>query len=264
MSETPMALPTVEIVRDGLVATLRLNRPERLNAVNRGLIEDVIAALDALEADGDVRAIILTGAGRAFCAGADLAERKEMSEAEVAVHRKRVVALFDRVARCEKPLVAAVNGAAYGGGAELALLCDVILASEQAAFRFPEVALGIIPGGGGCYTLVQAVGKYRAKELVLTARVVPAAEAEALGLASRVVPAERLLDAAGALAAAIAQNAPISLRQAKRALDFAADHDFASSLAFEAEAYNACVHTADRREALRAFAEKRPPRFVGA
>ncbi|SRR5579884_641241 len=259
-----MLLSTVEIAHDGLVATLRLNRPERLNAVNRGLIEDVIAALDALEADAAVRTIILTGAGRAFCAGADLAERKEMTESQVAAHRKRVVALFDRVARCEKPLVAAVNGAAYGGGAELALLCDVVVASEAAAFRFPEVALGIIPGGGGCYTLVRAVGKYRAKELVLTARVVPAAEAQALGLASRVVPADRLLAEARALAAAIAQNAPISLRQAKRALDFAADHDFASSLAFEAEAYNACVHTADRREALRAFAEKRPPRFGGA
>jgi enoyl-CoA hydratase/carnithine racemase len=259
-----MQFATVEVLPDGPLAALRLNRPERLNAVNRALIEDVIAALDALEADSAVRVVVLTGAGRAFCAGADLAERATLDERAVLAHRKRVVALFDRVAHCEKPLVAAVNGAAYGGGAELALLCDVIVASEDAVFRFPEVALGIIPGGGGCYTLVRAVGRYRAQELVLTARKVAAAEALALGLASYVVPAERLLTEAHALASAIAANAPIAVRQAKRALDFAADHDFASSLAFETEAYNACVHTADRQEALRAFAEKRPPRFVGA
>jgi enoyl-CoA hydratase/carnithine racemase len=254
---------TVEIERDGSRAILRFNRPARLNAVSRELIEDVIAALDALEADLDVRAIVLTGAGRAFCAGADLTERAGLDERAVFAHRKRVVALFDRVGRSETPLVAAVNGVAYGGGAELALLCDVILASEQAVFRFPEVALGIIPGGGGCYTLVQAVGPYRAKELVLTARKVPADEALALGMVSRVVPADRLLAEAIAVAEAIAANAPIAVRQAKRALDFAADHDFASSLAFESEAYNACVHTADRREALQAFKEKRAPRFVG-
>ena len=259
-----MQFATVEVLRHGPLATLRLNRPERLNAVNRALIEDVIAALDALETDPTVRAVVLTGAGRGFCAGADLAERATLDERAVQAHRRRVVALFDRVARCEKPIVAAVNGAAYGGGAELALLCDLVVAAETAVFRFPEVALGIIPGGGGCYTLVQAVGKLRAKELVLTARNVAAAEALTLGLANGVVPPEQLLAEAQALAAAIATNAPIAVRQAKRALDFAADHDFASSLAFEAEAYNACVHTADRREALRAFAEKRPPRFVGA
>jgi enoyl-CoA hydratase/carnithine racemase len=259
-----MSFATVTIDREAPLAILRLNRPERLNAVSRELIEDVIGALDALEADADVRAIVLTGAGRAFCAGADLAERRTLDERAVLVHRKRVVALFDRVARCETPLVAAVNGAAYGGGAELALLCDVILAAEEAVFRFPEVALGIIPGGGGCYTLVRAVGKYRAKELVLTARKVPAAEALGLGLVSRVLPAGQLVVEARALATAIAENAPLAVRQAKRALDFAADHDFASSLAFETEAYHACVHTADRREALQAFAEKRPPRFVGA
>lgn len=259
-----MSFATVTIDRQAPLAILRLNRPERLNAVSRELIEDVIGALDALETDADVRAIVLTGAGRAFCAGADLAERRTLDERAVMVHRKRVVALFARVARCETPLVAAVNGAAYGGGAELALLCDVILAAEEAVFRFPEVALGIIPGGGGCYTLVRAVGKYRAKELVLTARKVPAAEALALGLVSRVLPAGQLVAEARALATAIAENAPLAVRQAKRALDFAADHDFASSLAFETEAYHACVHTADRREALQAFAEKRPPRFVGA
>src|SRR5256885_4899922 len=259
-----MPFATVTVDREAPLAILRLNRPERLNAVSRELIEDVIGALDMLEADADVRAIVLTGAGRAFCAGADLAERRTLDERAVMVHRKRVVALFDRVARCETPLVAAVNGAAYGGGAELALLCDVILAAEEAVFRFPEVALGIIPGGGGCYTLVRAVGKYRAKELVLTARKVPAAEALALGLVSRVLPAAQVVAEAKALATAIAENAPLAVRQAKRALDFAADHDFASSLAFETEAYHACVHTADRREALQAFAEKRPPRFVGA
>src|SRR2546421_4032449 len=224
-----MPFATVTVDREAPLAILRLNRPERLNAVSRELIEDVIGALDTLEADADVRAIVLTGAGRAFCAGADLAERAGLDERAVFAHRKRVVALFDRVARCETPLVAAVNGVAYGGGAELALLCDVILASEQAVFRFPEVALGIIPGGGGCYTLVRAVGKYRAKELVLTARKVPAAEALALGLVSRVLPAARLVAEARALATAIAENAPLAVRQAKRALDFAADHDFASS-----------------------------------
>jgi enoyl-CoA hydratase len=260
MAERPLA---VEIERDGPRATLRLHRPERLNAVSRELIDDVIAALDALEADPDLRAIVLTGAGRAFCVGADLAERAAMDERAVFAHRKRVVALFDRVARCETPLVAAVNGAAYGGGAELALLCDVIVAADEAVFRFPEVALGIIPGGGGCYTLVRAVGLYRAKELVLTARKVAAGEALALGLVSRVVPADRLLAEAHALATAIAENPPIAVRQAKRALNFAADHAFASSLAFETEAYHACIHTADRREALQAFREKRAPRFRG-
>lgn len=254
---------TVEIERDGPQAILRLNRPARLNAVSRELIEDVIAGLDELEADLSVRVSVLTGAGRAFCAGADLAERAQLDEPAVFAHRKRVVALFDRVARCETPLVAAVNGAAYGGGAELALLCDVIVASEEAVFRFPEVALGIIPGGGGCYTLIQAVGLYRAKELVLTARQVAADEALALGMVNRVVPPERLLAEAQTLAGAIAANAPIGARQAKRALNFAAGHDFTSSLAFESEAYHACVHTADRREALQAFKEKRSPRFVG-
>src|SRR2546421_446075 len=168
-----MPFATVTIDREAPLAILRLNRPERLNAVSRELIEDVIGALDALEADADVRAIVLTGAGRAFCAGADLAERRTLDERAVMVHRKRVVVLF--------------------------------------------------------------------------ARKVPAAEALALGLVSRVLPTARLVAEARALATAIAENAPLAVRQAKRALDFAADHDFASSLAFETEAYHACVHTADRR-----------------
>jgi enoyl-CoA hydratase/carnithine racemase len=211
-----------------------------------------------------VRCVVLTGAGdRAFCAGADLKERAGMSDAEVHAFHESLRAAFRAVEAAPQVFVAALNGAALGGGLELALACDLRVAAETAEVGLPEVGLGIIPGGGGTVRLPRAIGVARAKDLILTGRRVGAAEALALGLVSRVAPAGRVREAALALADEVARNAPVSLRQAKRAVDGAFHLPLEEALAFENRMYQDCLGTRDRVEALRAFAEKRRPDFTG-
>ena len=242
-----------------------LNRPDAANAMNTQLGSEIMTLFESLNLDaGDARCVVLTGAGeRAFCAGADLKERHGMSDAAWA--RQHLV--YERMVRamlaCPLPLIAAVNGAAYAGGCELALACDFIYAAATARFALTEVTLGIMPGADGTQTLARAVGERRAKEIILTGTPFDAAQAERWGMVSRVLPAAELLPAALATAETIAKNAPISVRQAKLAIGRGMNMSLWDGLALEIEAYHRMVPTEDRREGIAAFNEKRPPRFKG-
>ena len=240
-----------------------LGEPRR-NSLSVALLRELLEHQARAAADKGLRVVIVTGAGsKAFCAGADLKERARMDEGAVAGFHKAIRAAFDGFEALPQPVVAAVNGVALGGGLELALACDLRIAAVGAELGFPEVGLGIIPGAGGTQRLPRVVGAARAKELILTARRVTAAEALAFGLVGQVVPAAELADAALALAGQVGRNAPISLRQAKRAIDQGLALPLPEALDLENALYQACIPTADRREALRAFAEKRPPVFKG-
>ena len=254
----------VEDRGEGLLL-LTLDRPEVANAMNTQMGRDLLALFDEVNAvPAQQRCIVLTGAGeRAFCAGGDLKERNGMTdEAWQDQHL-----LFERMVRafagCPVPVIGAVNGAAYAGGCELALLCDFIYAAETARFALTEVTLGIMPGAGGTQTLARAVGERRAKEIILTGKPFGAAQAEQWGMVSRVLPQAELLPAALATAETIAHNAPISVRQAKLAISRGMNMSLADGLALEIEAYHRMVPTEDRREGIAAFNEKRPPQFRG-
>ncbi len=254
----------LRIERKGAIEVWTLEGEARRNSLTMALLRELRERVEAAGADRALRAVVLTGAGeRAFCAGADLKERARMSAEEVHGFHAAVRAGFDGIERAPQPFVAALNGVALGGGLELALSCDLRVAAEGVEVGFPEVGLGIIPGAGGCARLPRVVGVARAKDLILTARRVPAAEALSLGLVSRVVPAARLRDEAIGLAEQVARNAPISLRQAKRAVDGGFFLPLDEALAFENRCYQDCLASKDRVEALRAFAEKRPPVFTG-
>jgi enoyl-CoA hydratase len=246
------------------VATVTLNRPDRLNAVSLPLYDELTDALDAIETDATARAVILTGAGRAFCAGADL---KEHGAGDTAGSRGAYVEVGQRVHRrlqvLSKPIVAAVNGAAVGAGLELALACDLVVVAEDAKLRFPELAFGTFVGGGTTYTLVQRIGLTRAKELIMLAEFFSGREAAEMGLANRAVPADRVLEVARSLAKELATRAPLSLALAKRLLDKARHVDSETALSLEADALLDCLASVDWEEGQRAFSEKRPPRFTG-
>ncbi len=255
---------TVEVV-DEHIRVLRLNRPDAANALNTRMGLDGVEFFEAVAMDpGPLRCIIMTGMGdKAFCAGGDLKERNGMTDD--AWRRQHVI--FERLMRaiidCPVPVIAAVNGAAYAGGCEMAACCDFIYAADHARFALTEVRLGIMPGGGGTQNLSRAIGERRAKELILTARPFSAQEALSWGLANRVLPGPELLPAALETARAIAANAPLSVRQAKQSIHRGLQMSLSDGLAFEIEAYNRLVPTSDRMEGIRAFNEKRPPRFTG-
>lgn len=247
------------------VAQITLNRPAAANALNTQMGRDLLALFSGLILDPrGLRCLILTGAGnRAFCAGGDLRERNGMSDADWARQHAIFEQAFYAIMDCPVPIIAAVNGAAYGGGTEMALACDFIHAAEGARFALTEPRLGIIPGGGGTQTLPRAVGLRRAKELIFSTRPFSAAEAESWGMVNCVWPAEGLLPGVAELARTIAANGPIAVRQAKRAMTMGFETDLKTGLALEIEAYNRTVPTADRREGVLAFNEKRAPRFSG-
>jgi enoyl-CoA hydratase len=244
---------------------LTLNRPEVANALNTQMGRDLLGFFDAINAaPGSHRCIVVTGAGeRAFCAGGDLKERNGMTdEAWQDQHL-----LFERMIRafigCPVPVIGAVNGAAYAGGCELALCCDFIYAAETARFALTEVTLGIMPGAGGTQNLPRAVGERRAKEIILTGRPFTAAEAHEWGMVNHLCAPHRVVEEALETGRRIADNAPISVRQAKHAIHFGLQMDLASGMMLEIEAYNRMVPTEDRREGVLAFNEKRKPRFKG-
>ena len=246
-----------------LVVTL--NRPERANAMNAALGEELIDLFGALEAaPHSCQAVVLTGAGtRAFCAGADLAERSGMDDEAFA----RQHYMFERMMRallaCPVPLIAAVNGAAFAGGLELMLSCDFAYAAAGARFAFTEVTRGIMPGGGGTQHLPRSIGARRAKEIIFTGEPFSAEEALAWGIVNRLCPPEEVLAQAIATARRIATNAPIAIRQAKKAFDHGLQADLRTGMQMEIEAYHQLIPTEDRREGIAAFNEKRPPRFTG-
>ena len=254
----------VRLERSERVALLTLNRPEALNAIDGALVRALYAHCLELGSVDDVFAVVVRGAGeRAFCAGADLKERRSLSIAETQVRRAELVRAFRALNALPMPTIAAVHGWALGGGFELALCCDMIVAAEDAQFGLPEVTLGIMPGGGGTQLLPRLIGKGRAKHLIFTGRRIGAAEAERLGIVAQVVPRSELERAALTLAGEIASNAPISLRQAKKAIDVGYPLDLDSAFTLEAELYNATLLSEDRLEGLAAFAERRKPRYRG-
>jgi enoyl-CoA hydratase len=247
------------------VTLVTLNRPDVANALNSQCGTDIVTLFEGLSLDsGDTRCVIVTGAGeRAFCAGADLKERKGMTDE--AWTRQHLI--FERMARavlsCPVPIIAAVNGAAYGGGCELALACDFIYAAAHARFALTEVTLGIMPGAGGTQTLARAVGERRAKEIILTGKPFTAAQAHDWGMVSKVAPGAQLITEALATAETIARNAPISVRQAKLAISRGMNMSLGDGLVMETEAYYRMVPTEDRREGILAFNEKRAANFKG-
>jgi len=254
----------VERSEDGYVVTVTLNRPDQMNAMNTGMGEDLLACFDGLQRDRDARAVILTGAGdRAFCAGGDLKERNEMTdETWRAQHVIFEQAAF-RVLRCPVPVIAAVEGFALAGGCELAILSDFIVASETAVFGVPETTLGIFPGIGGTQILPRLLGAPLAKELIFTGRRMKADEAKAAGLVNHLVPKGQARARALEIATTIAANGPIAVRQAKKAIAYGSETDLETGMILAIEAYNATVVTEDRLEGVRAFNEKRKPRFQG-
>ncbi|HET6184366.1 MAG TPA: enoyl-CoA hydratase-related protein [Acetobacteraceae bacterium] len=247
------------------VVLITLNRPEAANAMNTQMGRDLLAAFDAFCADPAAqRCIVVTGAGpRAFCAGGDLKERNGMTDAQWQdqhlIFERAIRAILD----CPVPVIAAVNGAAFAGGLEIALCCDFIYAAEHARFALTEVTLGIMPGAGGTQNLPRAVGARRAKEIMLTGRPFTVQQAYEWGMVNRVCKAENLLAEAMETAATIAANAPISTRQIKQSVNYGLNMDLRSAMMFEIEAYNRMVPTEDRREGIRAFNEKRRPNFQG-
>ena len=247
------------------VLIVTLNRPEVLNAINTRMGEETLDLWARLSADpGEVRCAVLTGAGeRAFCAGGDLKERDGMTDeawrAQHEIFERSFIALME----CTVPVIAAVNGHAYGGGLETALCCDFIYAARGARFALSEVRLGIMPGGGGTQNLARAAGERRAKELILSARAFSAEEAHEWGIVNRVCEPVELRSEAIAAAGSIAENAPLSVRQAKKSIHYGLQTDLLTGYRFEIEAYNRLVTTEDRHEGVRAFNEKREPAFRG-
>jgi enoyl-CoA hydratase len=249
---------------DGHVVTVTLNRPEQHNAMNTAMGEDLLACFEGLARDAEARAIVLTGAGeRAFCAGGDLKERNGMTDAAWRAQHVIFEQAAMKILRCPAPVIAAVEGFALAGGCELAILSDFIVASETAVFGVPETTLGIFPGIGGTQLLPRIVGAPLAKELIFTGRRMKADEAKSAGLVNHLVPAGQARTKATEIATAIARNGPLAVRQAKKAIAYGSETDLETAMILAIEAYNATVVTEDRLEGVRAFNEKRPPRFTG-
>jgi enoyl-CoA hydratase/carnithine racemase len=251
------------VSRDGHVAVLTLNRPQAMNAINLQLRATLYETLNALRHDPEVRVVVLTGSGdKAFSAGMDLREFAQiMAETPLSEMRRFRWDKGDGVAQFDKPIIAAVNGLAIGGGVELALLCDICLASEEATFAFAEVTRGLIPGNGGTQRLARRVGQSRALEMILSGRTVSAAQALDMGLVDHVVVADQLLAQASALAHRIAANAPVAVRMAKAAVTRGADLSLADGLQLERDLATFVYTTDDAKEGPLAFVQKRPPQW---
>ncbi len=245
----------------GRVGLVRLNRPKALNALNTALMKELMDALAAFDADDGIGAMVVSGDGRAFAAGADI---KEMADAgAVEMLQRDNISVFDRIRTIKKPVIAAVSGYALGGGCELAMSCDMIVASESAKFGQPEINLGVIPGAGGTQRLTHAVGKAIAMEMVLNNRTLSAAEAEHYGLVNRVVPVERYLEEALELAAEIAARAPLAVQIGKQAVNQAFETWLTEGLAAERRLFYFLFASQDQKEGMQAFIEKRPPEWKG-
>jgi len=255
-----MSSETIIVERRGRVGIVRLNRPQALNALNVTLMDELLGAVEAFDADAGVGCILITGSDKAFAAGADI---KEMADKTyIDIFRADYTADYERLTRVRKPVIAAVAGFALGGGCELAMMCDFIIAADTAKFGQPEIKLGIIPGIGGTQRLTRAVGKAKAMDLILTGRMMDAAEAERSGLVARVVPAASLMEEAMKVAETIAALSQPSLLAAKEAVNRSFETLLAEGVRFERRVFHALFATKDRKEGMTAFIEKRPPRFT--
>jgi enoyl-CoA hydratase len=259
-----MAYDTLTMVVTDRVATITVNRPDKLNALNARVIAELGDAIESARNDSDVAGVILTGAGRAFIAGADISELEHHGAIAAKALSQRGQDVFRRFETSPKPTIAAVNGFALGGGCELAMACHVRLASEAAKFGQPEVKLGLLPGYGGTQRLPRLVGKGRALQLLLTGEIIDAQEAFRIGLANRVVPADQLLPAATAMMQTMIANGPLALAHCIEAVNAGYDLPLADALTLETTAFGLLASTDDKREGTRAFLEKRAPSFKGA
>ncbi|UCE75142.1 MAG: enoyl-CoA hydratase/isomerase family protein [Methanomassiliicoccales archaeon] len=259
-----MELNNVVVEKENNLAVLFINRPKALNALNSETLSDIGTAARALTEDDDVGVVIITGMGeKAFVAGADIKEMKDMSPLEARRFMIFGQSVFNEISNLPKPTIAAVNGFALGGGCELALSCDMIIASENAKFGLPEVTLGIHPGFGGTQRLPRLIGAAKAKELIFTGQMIDASEASKIGLVNKVVPYENLLDVAKALAHKILKNGQVAIRLVKSAINAGLDTTLEKGLAYEAETQGLAFSTEDKSEGLSAFMEKRKPNFKG-
>jgi len=255
-----MSNETIIVETRGKVGLIRLNRPQALNALNSTLIRELSAAVEAFEADNAIGVMVITGSEKAFAAGADIKEMAEKSFAEAFLGD--FAANWDRVARARKPVVAAVAGFALGGGCELAMQCDLIIAADNAKFGQPEIKLGIIPGIGGTQRFTRAVGKAKAMDIILTGRMMDAAEAERSGLVARIVPLAGLMDEALKVAETIASMSLPSVLAAKEAVNSAFETSLAEGVRFERRVFHSLFATADQKEGMAAFIAKRPANFA--
>ena len=253
-----MSYETIIVETKGKVGIIRLNRPQALNALNAQVNADMTAAIDAFEADDAIGCVIITGSEKAFAAGADIKEMSGKSHMDV---YKEDFPTWDRIARMRKPVIAAVSGFALGGGCELAMQCDIVIAADTAKFGQPEIKLGVIPGIGGTQRLTRAIGKAKAMDLNLTGRMMDAAEAERSGLVARVVPAASLMDEAMKAAETIASMSLVAVMTAKEAVNRAFETTLAEGIRFERRTFQALFATHDQKEGMAAFIEKRPAKF---
>jgi len=253
----PYANVIVEI--HGRVGLIRLNRPQALNALSSPLIADLGAALEAFENDPNIGAVVLTGSEKAFAAGADIKEMQDKSFADV--YLDDFISMWEGLTKLRKPVIAAVAGFALGGGCEVAMMCDFILAADNAKFGQPEIKLGVIPGVGGTQRLTRFIGKSKAMDMILTGRMMDAAEAERSGLVSRVVPAASLIEEALKVAAAIAALSSPAVYAAKESVNRAYETTLAEGVRFERRIFHSLFATEDQKEGMRAFVEKRAPAF---
>ena len=251
----------VLVEKQKAVGIVTFNRPERLNALNPELLKTLAEVLETLNGDPAIRVIVLTGGPKVFAAGADIEAMAKASPVDIYLRNTR--ALWQRIWSLDKPMVAAVNGVAFGGGCELAMSCDLIVAGESSRFGQPEIKLGIMPGAGGTQRLARAVGPYRAMELVLTGEPISAAEALAAGLVNRVVPDARVLEAAMELAKRIAERPQVAVRLARQALRYGMERTLLEGLDLERRNYRMLYGTEDQKEGMAAFLEKRSPNFKG-
>jgi enoyl-CoA hydratase len=254
------AYQTILVERDGRVGIITLNRPQALNALNTQMMNEVTSAAAEFDNDADIGAIVVTGSPKAFAAGADIKEMSQLGFADV--FAADYFAPWGKLAAVRTPMVAAVAGHALGGGCELAMMCDVLIAADTAKFGQPEIKLGVLPGMGGSQRLTRAIGKAKAMDLILTGRSIDAAEAERSGLVSRVVPAGDLLSEAKAVAATIAGMSLSAARMAKEAVNRAFESTLAEGLLYERRLFHAAFATDDQSEGMAAFIEKRPPNFT--
>ena len=258
-----MDYQTILVAEEASIAIITLNRPDALNAINRRMVSEVTEALSSFKTKDSIRCLILTGSDRVFCAGADIKEMAAQSSVEM-MKADHLLSLWEEVGRYPKPVIAALSGYTFGGGLELAMCCDILVASASTKLGQPEINIGIIPGGGGTQRLTRAMGRYKATELILTGGVISAEEARSFGLINRVVPEKQYLEEAKKLAREIASKGPIAVRLAKQAIRRAEETGLSDGLEYERGLFYALFATKDKDEGMRAFLEKRRPEFTGS
>ncbi|QQY79504.1 enoyl-CoA hydratase [Keratinibaculum paraultunense] len=247
--------------KKGNIGILSINRPDALNALNSNVLDELNEAVDIIAADEEVHILIITGEGRAFVAGADIGEMKDMNILEARKFAENGLKVFRKIELMEKPVIAAVNGFALGGGCELSMCCDIRIASEKAKFGQPEVGLGIIPGFAGTQRLARLVGIGKAKELIFTSEMIDAKEAYEIGLVNKVVPAEKLMEVSMDMAEKIVKNGQIAVRFAKTAINRGIETDLETGMNIEKDLFALCFGTEDQKEGMKAFLEKRKPNY---